>query len=174
MKHLIALVCLLGFGLFSVTAKAEFKVGLVDIQRILLTTTDGQDVMAKLEKKFNARKADLKKEEDKIKKASEDYKKQSLVLSDKAKMAKEREIQSMIVQLQNQTMEAQKTINQLEQELKKPLIDKIQLVVMEVSKKAGVALTFEVSTSPLVYAEKRVDLTEEVVTAYNAKHGSKK
>lgn len=173
MKHFIALVCVLGLWLVPVAAKAEFKVGLVDISKILLTTKDGQKVMKQLEKKFNARKSALKKEEDKIKKASENFKKQSLVLSDKAKMTKEREIQGMIVKLQSQTMEAQKAINKLEQELKKPLIDKIQKVVMAVSKKAGVALTFEVSTSPVVYAEKRVDLTDEVVKAYNLKHKGK-
>ncbi len=148
---------------------SDLKVGFFDIQKVFQSIKEGKAVLKKLESRFNVKKKTLKNVENKIKKASENFKKQSLVLSDKAKMTKERELQGMIMQLQKKTMEAQQDINKLKQKLEKPIMDKIQKVVAKVSKKAGVALTFELSTSPVIYAATRIDLSDEIIKAYGKK-----
>lgn len=155
--------------MFASQVFAADKIGFVDIQKIISTVKQGQAVMKTLEKNFNDRKGKLKKDEDNIKKAQEDYKKQSAVMNDAAKMKKEREIQQQIFDLQNKTMEAQKEINDMERELKKPIIDRVREVIEDVSKKAQVAMTIEISTSPVVYAESRTDLTDDVIKAYDEK-----
>jgi outer membrane protein len=155
--------------LVSANLFAADKIGFVDIQKIITSVKQGQGVMKTLEKNFNDRKSKLKKDEDNIKKAQEDYKKQSAVMNDAAKMKKEREIQQQVFDLQNKTMEAQKEINDMERELKKPIIDRVKDIIEDVSKKAQVAMTVEVSTSPIVYAESKTDLTEEVIKAYDEK-----
>ena len=76
----------------------------------------------------------------------------------------------MIFDLQNKTVQYQKEINQLENELKKPIMGKLDKVVQDVSGKTDVAMTFEISTSPVVYAKNRVDLTDDVIKEYNKRH----
>ena len=109
-----------------------------------------------------------------IKKAQEEYQKQRTVLSEAAQRNKEKELQKMVFELQNKTMEYQKEINGLEQDLKKPLIGKIQEIVLEISKQSKVDLTFEMASAPILYAKKRLDLTTDVVNAYNKKYPEKK
>ncbi|MFZ4714527.1 MAG: OmpH family outer membrane protein [Bacteriovoracaceae bacterium] len=163
MKMLLALAVLA----MSLSTFAADKIGFVDIQKIITSAKQGQNVMKSLEKAFNDKKVKLKKDEDAIKKDQEDYKKQSAVMNDAARVKKEREIQQQIFELQNKTMEAQKEINDMERDLKKPIIDRVKTIIEEVSKKAGVAMTVEVSTSPIVYAESKTDLTEEVIKIYD-------
>jgi outer membrane protein len=169
MKSIIALLALsLTFPSFATTL-----VGLVDIQKVIVSIKEGKSVQKTLEKSFNDKKALLKKDEDKIKKAQDDYKKQSMVLAEAARMNKERELQEMMMGLQNKTMEYQKEIQKMEGDLKKPLLEKLRPIIDEVSKANAVAMTFELSAAPIVYAEAKKDITEDVIKAYDKKYPGK-
>ena len=167
MKSLIALLALA----LSLPSFATTLVGLVDIKKVITSIKEGKSVQKTLEKSFNDKKVILKKDEDKIKKAQEDYKKQSMVLAEQARMTKEREIQEQMMKLQSKTMEFQKEIQKMEQELKKPILEKLRPIIDEVSKANAVAMTFELSAAPIIYAEAKKDITEEVIKAYDKKHG---
>jgi outer membrane protein len=169
MKTLLALLILS----FAMSAQATVLVGLVDIQKIITSIKEGKTVQKSLEKAFNDKKTVLKKDEDKIKKSQEDYKKQSMVLAEQARMNKEREIQESMMKLQSKTMEFQKEIQKMEQDMKKPILEKLRPIIDEVSKANAVAMTFELSAAPIIYAEAKKDLTEDVIKAYDKKYPGK-
>ncbi len=169
MKFLISLLLLT----FSFQSFSAVLVGLVDIQKIITTIKDGKGVQKTLEKSYNDKKTVLKKEEEKIKKAQEDFKKQSMVLADQARATKERELQEMMMKLQSKTMEYQREIQKMEQDLKKPILEKLRPIIDEVSKANAVAMTFELSAAPIVYAETKKDMTDEVIKAYDKKYPGK-
>jgi len=158
---------------FSVSSFASTLVGLVDIQKIITSIKEGKNVQKTLEKSFNDKKAILQKDEAKIKKAQEDFKKQSMVLAEAARQTKERELQDMMVKLQNKTMEYQREIQKMEQDQKKPILDKLRPIIDEVSKESQVDMTFELSAAPIVYAQNKKDLTDDVIKAYDKKHPGK-
>ncbi len=166
MKFLLALL----ITTFSITAQSAVLVGLVDIQKIITTIKEGKSVQKQLEKAFTDKKVILKKDEDKIKKAQEDYKKQSMVLAEAARMNKEREIQESMMKLQSKTMEFQKDIQKMEQDMKKPILEKLRPIIDEISKANAVAMTFELSAAPIIYAESKKDITDEVIKAYDKKY----
>jgi outer membrane protein len=153
---------------------AKTLVGQIDIQRVLLTVAEGKKVRNQLKASFDKKQGELRSEEEKIKKLQSDFSKQSMVLSDKAKAKKEQEMQKMIMQLQRTSMEYQKEIQAMEQSLKKPILDRVRTIVTEVSKNAGVDLTFEISTAPLIYAKDFKDLTPKVIELYDKRHPVKK
>lgn len=167
MKLILGLM-LLTFSLPSFSQSV--LIGLVDIQKIITTIKEGKNVQKTLEKSFNDKKAILKKEEDKIKKMQEDYKKQSMVLAEGARAQKEGDIQKSMMALQQQTMKFQQEIQKMEQEMKKPILEKLRPIIDEVSKENKVSMTFELSAAPIVYAENKKDITEEVIKAYDKKH----
>jgi outer membrane protein len=169
MKKLLAL-CLITV---SFSAMAEIKVGIVNIQKVITSIAEGKSVMETLEKSFKSKQTELKKEEDEIKKMQQDYQKQNLVLSEQAKAKKEGDIRTKIQALQQKTMQFQKEIQDQEAQLKKPILEKLSPVVDEVSKKQNVAMTFEISSSPLVYVQNKVDITEEVIQEYDKKFKKK-
>lgn len=166
MKALIAMMALV----MTSTAFSAVSVGKVDIQKVLITVNQGVAVRDQLKKSFDEKQKILKTEEDQIKKLQEDYSKKASVINDKEKAKKEREIQEKIMGIQQKTAGYQKEIQDLEQKLKTPILDRVKTVVDEVSKSADVDFVYEAATAPILYARTEKDLTDDVVKAYNKKH----
>lgn len=166
MKTLIAVVASL---LITSSAFAKVVVGKVDVQKVLITVTQGQAVRDQLKKSFDEKQKILKDEEDKIRKMQEDYQKKASVLNDKEKGKKEREIQEKIAGIQQKTAAFQKEIQDMEQKLKTPILEKVKAIVDDVSKSADVDLVYEAATAPILYAKEEKDLTDDVIKAFNKK-----
>jgi len=155
--------------LLPITVMSATVVGKVDIQRVLISIKEGKAVRDKLKKQFDDKQKIVKKEEAAIRKLQEEFKKQAMVLNDNAKAKKEKEIQTRFMKLQQQTMGYQKEIQALENKYKKPILNKLRGIITEISKNAGVDMTFESSTAPIVYAKTEKDLTDKVIKAYDKK-----
>ncbi len=165
MKALIAIMALM----VSTAAMSAVSVGKVDVQKVLITVNQGVAVRDQLKKSFDEKQATLKKEEDAIKKLQDDYGKKASVINDKEKAKKEREIQEKIIAIQQKTTSYQKEIQDMEQKLKTPILERVKAIVDEVSKAADVDLVYEAATAPILFAKTEKDLTDEVVKAYNKK-----
>lgn len=165
MKALIAILAL------TVTSSvfAAVTVGKVDVQKVLITVNQGVAVRDQLKKSFDEKQAVLKKEEEAIKKLQDDYSKKAAVINEKEKSKKEREIQDKIIAIQQKTAGYQKEIQDMEQKLKTPILERVKTIVDEVSKAADVDLVYEAATAPILYAKSEKDLTDDVVKAYNKK-----
>lgn len=149
--------------------QAKVVVGKVDVQKVLLTVNQGQSVRDQLKKTFDEKQKILKDEEEKIKKLQEDYQKKLSVLNDKEKIKREKEIQEKIIAIQQKTSGYQKEIQDLENKLKQPILERVKQVVDEVSKSADVDFVYEAATGPILYSKEEKDLTDEVVKTYNKK-----
>ncbi len=149
----------------SVGASAA-KIAKVDVQKVLLSVKEGQKVRKTLKKSFDEKQEIIAKEEKKIKKLQEDYQKQSAVIDAKSKAKKEQEIQGRIMALQQKTVTFQKEIQEKENELKKPILEKVRTVIEKVSKTGNYDMVFEVTTSP-IYVKEVDDITDKVVKAYD-------
>ncbi len=167
MKFLLSLlIVLVSSNSFAVT------VGIVNMQKVINEIKEGKAIIKTLEKSFNKMKAELKSDENKVTQEKEKLGKQDMVLSEKAKITKQQNIQKMMMELQRKTVTYQKKIQQQEIELKEPILKKLKDVVEEVSAKEGVDFTLEIA-SPLIYAKSKKDLTDAVVKAYDKKHSKK-
>jgi outer membrane protein len=165
MKALIAAMALV----MTTSAFSAVTVGKVDVQKVLITVNQGVAVRDQLKKSFDEKQSTLKKEEEAIKKLQDDYTKKASVINDKEKAKKEREIQEKIIAIQQKTASYQKEIQELEQKLKTPILERVKSVVDEVSKSADVDLVYEAATAPILFAKSEKDLTDDVVKAYNKK-----
>ena len=101
----------------------------------------------------------------------ESFEKQKAVLSETVKVSKEKELRELYLSIQDQTLNYQRELQEMERELKEPLLTKIDKITDEVAKDK---VDFEVEESSHIvgYARNRKDLTEEVIKAYNTKYPS--
>ena len=166
MKSLFAIMATL---LITSSAFAKVAVGKVDVQKVLISVNQGQAVRDQLKKAFDEKQKQLKEEEDKIRKLQDDYQKKASVLNDKEKGKKEREIQERIVAIQQKTAAYQKDIQDMEQKLKTPILEKVKAIVDEVAKGADVDFVYEAATAPILYAKEEKDLTDDVIKMFNKK-----
>ena len=164
-----AFISLLLFAALS-TPSFALVVGKVDIQNVLISVKEGKKVRDQLKDEFEKKKKILDQEQEKIKKMQQDFAKQSLVMNDKAKLEKEKSIQQKIIELQQKSLGFQKEIQAMEGKMKAPILERIKTIVDQVSKKANVDVTFEMSTAPVIYAKSEKDLTSEIIQAYDKKY----
>jgi outer membrane protein len=156
---------------FSVFAAEDVRVGVVDMQKALQTVESGKKAKATLEKEFNIKKKELQAEESSIKKMGEEFKKQSLVLNDEARMKKQGEIQERIMKFQEMTARSQSEIQKKEQELTQPIVNKLRAIISEMAKTKGYTVILEKNENTVLYSMDKDDLTAEVITTFNKGKG---
>lgn len=158
-------------GLVGASAQAqEIKIGTVDMQRALQTVEAGKKAKGVLEKEFNAKKKELQNEETAIKKLSEEFRKQSLALSDEARGKKQGELEERIMKFREQTARSQAEIQQKEQELTLPIIKNLRSVIANLAKEKNYTVVLEKNENTVLFSMDKDDLTEDVISAYNKAH----
>jgi len=152
-------------------ADESAKIGTVDMQKALQSVEAGKKAKAQLEKDFNAKKSELQKEEAAIKKAGEEFKKQSLVMSDDARSKKQAELQERIMKFQELTARSQAEIQQKERDLTSPIIVKLRTIIADTAAKKGYTVVLEKNENTVLFSHDKDDLTTEVINAYNKDGG---
>ncbi len=154
---------------FSLSALAEVKLGYVDMQKAIQSSKAGQKAKKELETEFNKRKKTLQAKEDDLKKKGEELEKQAMVLSDEVRGKKQKEFQKNMMEFQQLVQKNQQEIQQEERKLTEPIIKKIQAVIEEIAQKDGYSLVLEKRENGVLYSQKELDITDQVLKAVEAK-----
>jgi outer membrane protein len=153
----------------SMSFAEEAKIATVDMQKALQSVEAGKNAKAQLEKEFNAKKKELQTEEAALKKLTEEFKKQAMVLNDEARAKKQQDIQERIMKFQETTARSQQAIQQKEQDLTAPILTKLRSLISETAKSKGYTLVLEKNENTVLYSQEQDDLTADVISAYNKK-----
>ncbi len=151
--------------LATVVAKAETKIGFVDVPKAIQATSAGKKAKAELEGQFNKKKKELEKKEADLKKMNEDLEKKKTVLSEEALHAKQAEFQGEMMKFRDEVAKSQSEIQKRQQELTAPILEKMQKTIAKVSKDQGYSLVLQ-NTQGVLYATPDADLTDAVVKAF--------
>ncbi len=142
-------------------------IGVVDVQKVLLSVKEGKAARAKLEQKVKAKKAAFDKKQKELLAMKKSLQQKIDLMSQQEKEKKIQEYQKKVADLQNEYMKSQQELQQEEAELTKPILDKIQKITTKVAKKHHLKLVVEKSAT--VFYSKKIDITNEVIRVYNKK-----
>jgi outer membrane protein len=168
-RYLSTIIVILALSAFPLTnfAEASEKIGVLDLQRCFTESLEGKKIIQELKKK----KEDLQKKFDKKQSAflqlQEELKKQSMMLSADARMSKEREFERMRRELKYTYDDLINEMRQAEIEAKKVIFKEMDKVIKEIGKKGDYFLIMERRAGGIMYYGKAVDITDEVIKAYN-------
>ncbi len=160
-KMLIVLSMLLTAAL----AQAEMKIGFVDMQKAIQSTTAGKKAKTELETEFNKKKKELEKKEADLKKMGEDLEKKKSVLSEEALGKKQAEFQEEMLKYRDVVGKSQIEIQKKERELTSPILDKMKKVIAKLAKEKSYTMVIE-NSQMVLYATAEADLTEDVIKAF--------
>ncbi|MBI4925215.1 MAG: OmpH family outer membrane protein, partial [Bdellovibrio sp.] len=127
----------IGFLGSSVAIGAETRVATVDMQKAIQNVETGKKAKSDLEKALTLKRKEIQDEEAKINKMGEEFKKQSLVMNEEARAKKQSEIQERIVKLQQLQMKSQTELQQKEQTLTAPILNKLRQIIQDIASKKG-------------------------------------
>lgn len=168
----IATLAALALALAPAAARAESKFGYVDLQRALEEIDEGKAAKAQLKKEFDEKQKQLDQRTDEVKRLDADFQKQSMVMAPDAKAAKAAEIERKKVEVQQFFVGLQQELAGKEREVTRGIFDKMVGMVREQAEAEGFTMVFDRNT--VLYAPPSLDITNELVRKYNARHGAGK
>lgn len=158
MKSLHLVIVALLLTLTTSLGAQELKFAHIDIQKLVATLPDKVKADKSLQDEATKLQAQLKIMSEELDKKYAEYMSQKDSLPDLVKSIKEKEIQDQNQRIQNYNQLAQQSLGQKEQELLKPIIDKVQKAIDEVGAENGYIYIFDVSSKVILYySEKSVD-----------------
>lgn len=169
------LVMALGLTL-AVSASAEAdvaKVAIVDMNKALQTVDAGKKAKAALERESADRTKKLQAEEAAIRKAGEEFRKQSLVMSEDARNKKQAELQERVVKFQEAIQKSQVEFREKEQTATIPIVGQLKAIISELAKEKGYSVVLVKDDNTVLYSLDKDDMTSDVISAYDKKHKSK-
>ena len=165
MKKLV-LVLLLTFVASNLFAAGG--VAFIDLQKALSLSDAGVKAKADIGQQVKKYEAKISTEQEALKEMKKELDKQAVLLSDEARSKKEREFQQRAKEFQRFTKDVQDELRQKDSDMSKRIIEEILEVTRKLGKEKGYSIVFELSNSGLIYVDEKVDLTDEVIKAYNA------
>lgn len=151
----------------SAAASAESKIGFVDMQAVIAKSEPGLKAMEQLKTQFQGMKDNLDAQKKSLDALREELQKQSMMLSQEAKLDKETQYKRKVRDFQDMGQNYQRKLQQAEQNLSKPIIEKLLGVVQDYGKKNGYTAIFDKQASGLVYQQDNVDLTNAIIAELN-------
>jgi len=149
---------------------APQKFGVIDMQKALLSTKDGQKAAEELKTKFTPKEQEFQKRQSDLQAKQDEYRKKENTLSDEAKATLARDIDTMTKNLQRDTDDARQDLDQEQQRVLNDLGQKMMQVLTKYSADKGLTMVFDVSGQPnnVLFASTTIDITNDIIKMYDA------
>jgi len=166
-RSLIVSLVLLASTLVLPAFAADSKMGTVDMQKILLMSDAGKEAKEQLAVRAAKYEAEKNLKEEDLKKLKSELEKQSVLLSESARGAKEKDYQQKLKEYQRFLKDAQDDLQAKNDEYTNKIVDEIVKVVQEFGKKNGFTFIF-VKNESMIFLDDKIDLTDELLKQFNA------
>lgn len=147
---------------------AELKVGVVDMQRALNECEAGKRAKDQVKAKFEKAQEQLKHQRDELDKTREDLDKKALVLKEDQRRDLEKDFEAKSLDFKRKYEDFQRDLKRTDNELTSGIVEQLYGIVSEYAQQHGLTLVLEASSGVLLYNDKTIDITDEVIKAHNA------
>ena len=150
------------------------KVGIIDFQRAVVATNEGQREFEALQKKFDPKQAELKNLNDEVEKLKAQLQTQGDKLNDEARANLVRNIDAKQKTLQRSLEDAQAEAQREQQEVFGKVAAKVFKTLDHYAQANGFTVILNYSegeNNQLLWAVPQINITKEIVDAYNRESG---
>jgi len=169
MKKVFA--CFLCAGLLlaaSLASAGEVKIAYLNVKRVLNESNRAAKETQAFTKKANDYKKIIDKKQEELKALKESLEKKAAILSEEARKEKERDYQQKVKELERMAQDFNAELKQMEKEMLDKLMGSLQKVVEKFGEEGHYTLILEKTGSSILYAPTAIDVTEQVIKAFDA------
>jgi outer membrane protein len=163
----LAWLVLLGWTAPALAAQAGVRIGIVDMQEVLMKSQKGQAVKQKLDLERAARQKELDARQEEMVKLQADFEKQAPLLSEQAKREKADAIQRRRRDALRIAEDANRDFEKRVREAEMDITREIFGVIQEYGKDQGYTMILE--RGMVVFGAPAVDITADIVKRYDTK-----
>ncbi len=173
-NRIVICVTALAFFLVAQSALAAdvAKIGIVNAQRVLMTSKAGKAAQAKINAAGKKMEAELKKKGKEIQDLKNRLQREAMVLSKEVRDNREREIRIKINDLKSSQVKYRQELQNMEKKLLGELRKEILKVANELGKKEGYLMIID--RMGVLYAPKKLDITDKLIKEFNRAYAKKK
>ena len=145
----------------------EFKVGLVNMQVLVEKSEMGKLAQQNMQEEFSAERNEIAKLRQNVQTMIEDIKAQAATLTPEAKESKWMEYINMKRILDDKSREFSRKVEAAEGRVRKEMVGLFIIAAKSFSEKNGYSLIMDGNQSGVVFADKALDVTEEMLKEVN-------
>jgi len=160
-----ALVCL---GPAAPVRAAELRIAVVDMQRALNECEAGKRAKDQVKAKFEKSQDDLKRQREDLDRRKEEYERKATVLKEEERRNVEKDLESRTLEFKRKFEDFQRDLKRTDAELTSTIVEELYGVVRDYGAKNTYSLVLEASSGALLYGDRALDITDEIVKLYNA------
>ena len=159
----IFLGLVVAFAGFSATAQ-EFKVGIVNLDRIFREANSAKSAQIKLEQEFSKREKELTEGGAQLKTLSDKFEREAPTLAESQRNSRQRQLVDQDREFQRKRREFQEDLNTRKNEELQLVIERANKVVKTLAE----AEKYDLILQESVYVNPKHDITDKVIKALNA------
>lgn len=148
----------------------EIKIGYVDLQRALNDSEAGRKAKEEFKKQVDKLQVDLKRKKDELDNLKDRLEKKALVMKEDERREMEKDYQRKLRDFERDYKDSQGELQLKDNELTRDLLLELQGVIAEYGKNGKYTVILELSSSSVLYGDPSVDLTDQIITAYNKRN----
>ena len=173
MKKLLVSVAVAAMAspMFAQTA-APARVAVIDVQRVLTTSTAGKAAYDRLKKLQEERIERAKNMDEEARKLDADLNAKKLSLSEDKIAEMTKQLSDKKIAMQRYAQDADREVGEARDRALLELENRIKPVIDGIGKEMGLAAIFNKYESGLVYASEAIDITETVIQRFNSAAGT--
>jgi outer membrane protein len=160
-----ALVCL---ALAAPARAAELRIAVVDMQRALNECDAGKKAKDQVKAKFEKSQDDLKRQREDLDRRKDEYERKATVLKEEERRNLEKDLESRTLEFKRKFEDFQRDLKRTDAELTSTIVEELYGVVRDYGAKNTYSLVLEASSGALLYGDRALDITDEIVKLYNA------
>ena len=155
---------LAGLGLAMAPAAAESqKIGFVDSRRLFQQAPGAQEAQTLIQGEMARFDAQVQVLRDSLQAMVADYQRKSVLLSPDEKQKQEAALVQRQQALQQRAGQIEQQASARQDELMKPVMDRVQQAIDDIRATGGYAIIFDVASGAMVAADSTLDLTTQVI-----------
>ncbi len=158
-------IMLTGFLADGVKA-ADMKIGVMNVQKIIVQCNAGKAGKARFEVKMKEMQGKFKHEEETLAGLQKEIEKKSSAWSEETKAAKVRDFQKLKREFQAKTEDARFELKQLQDKELEPILKALEGVVEKFGKDNGYTAVFD-SKNGVIYFDHAIDVSDVIVKQLN-------
>lgn len=171
MKKFLVSLAVAALALPTFAQSAPARVAVIDVNKVLMSSTAGKSAYEKLKKMQDDRVAQAKKLDDEIASLDKEINDKKLSLSEDKLADMTKRLSDKKIAMQRFAQDADRDIGEARDRALGELEQKIKPVIDALGKEMGLAAIFNKFESGLVYASDAIDITDTVITRFNQMAG---
>jgi outer membrane protein len=143
-------------------AAAEFRVGVVDGMDVVSKSAEGKRVQESIKRKSEELGRPFAQKRQGLGKEVEEFQKQASVMKEDARKRKAEELERKMQALQKQGSDAEKQLQQFQEQQLAPLFHKLENAVKSVAIENKLDMVLDKRNAGLLYMDPKMDITDKV------------